>query len=96
MVVDGSSWGSMGGDGNSGDGREGGLVVVVVLEGMVILWISVVMVEREGVEVMLVLGWEGVVGVSSDGIVVMGKGVVVGGSELVVVVVCWWVWWYCW
>ena len=46
MVVDGSSWGSMGGDGNSGVGREGGLVVVVVLECMVILWILVVMVGR--------------------------------------------------
>ena len=57
MVVDGSSCGSMGGDDNSGGGREGGRVVVVVLECMVILWILVVMVGREVVEVMLVLGW---------------------------------------
>ena len=71
----------MGGDGNSGGGREAGLVEVVVLECMVILWIFVVMVGREVVEVMLVLGWKGVVGVGSDGsdgVVVMGKGVMAG------------------
>ena len=39
------------------------------------------------VEVMLVLGWKGVVGDGSDGVVVMGKGVMAGGGELVVVVV---------
>ena len=87
IVVDGSSWGYMGGDGNSGGGREAGLVEVVVLECMVILWIFVVMVGREVVEVMLVLGWKGVVGDGSDGVVVMGKGVMAGGGELVVVVV---------
>ena len=30
------------------------------------------------VEVMLVLGWKGVVGDGSDGVVVMGKGVMAG------------------
>ena len=44
MVADGSSLGSMGGDGNSGGGREDGLVVVGALECMLILWILVVMV----------------------------------------------------
>ena len=63
------------------------MVVVVVLECMVILWILVLMMGREVVEVMLVLGWKGVVGVGSDGVVVMGKVVMVGGDGLAVVVV---------
>ena len=61
--------------------------MVVVLECIVILCILVVMVGREVVEVMLVLVWKGVVGVGSDGVVVMGKGVMVEGGGLVVVVV---------
>ena len=36
---------------------------------------------------MLVLVWKGVVGVGSDGVAVMGKGVMVEGGGLVVVVV---------
>ena len=61
--------------------------MVVVLECIVILCILVVMVGREVVEVMLVLVWKGVVGVGSDGVVVMGKGVMVEGGGLDVVVV---------
>ena len=72
------------------------MVVVVVLECMVILWILVVMVGREVVEVMLVLGWKGVVSVGSDGVVVMGKGVMVGEVGWLLWWLCWWVWWYCW